>query len=366
MIRLQAGTRIEKTLFGQLHDGRRIDRYRVSNKTGAWIDVSSLGATLLTINIPDRDGKISDVILGFDNPNQYMSDNSYFGGIIGRFANRISNGKVSIHGKYFNLSINDGPHSLHGGKVGFDKRVWESRIVRLESSELLELTLCSPHGDQGYPGNLRVKCSICFDDQNRLTIDYSAETDMTTIINLTHHPYFNLNGQGAGHVRDHYLLIPANFYLPVDDELIPTGAILEASGSMDFRKPKTLDEGLNSDDPQLLFAGGYDHNWVLNNPTFNPGLHLAAKLYSKNTGRALTIKTDQPGIQFYSGNSLSGSIKGKNDVFYQRHAGLALETQHFPDSPNQPGFPSTLLFPGKIYRTRTEWHFDPDVYSNSH
>ena len=173
MVHLQEGTRIEKTLFGQLHDGRRIDRYRFFNKTGAWIDVSNLGATLLSINIPDRDGEISDVILGFDNPNQYMSDNSYFGGIIGRFANRISNSKLVIHGEYFDLSANDGPHSLHGGKVGFDKRVWESRIVRLERSEFLELTLCSAHGDQGYPGNLRVKCCIYFDDQNRLTIDLS-------------------------------------------------------------------------------------------------------------------------------------------------------------------------------------------------
>ena len=366
MIRLQDGIRIEKTPFGRLYDGRCVDRYRITNESGAWIDVSNLGATLLSINVPDRRGLVSDITLGFDNPSQYLADNSYFGGIIGRFANRISNSKMMIDRRYFELSDNDGPHSLHGGKVGFNRRVWASRIVRSASSEFLELEMCSVHGDQGYPGNLQVKCCISFDNQNRLAIDYSAETDMTTIINLTHHPYFNLDGQGAGHIRDHYLSIPANFYLPVDNELIPTGEMLEVSGPMDFRKPKMLGEGLNSDEPQLLSASGYDHNWVLNCLSPCSGLHLAANLYSKKTGRVLTIKTDQPGIQFYSGNSLSDSILGKNDASYQRHAGLALETQHFPDSPNQPSFPSTLLVPGEIYRSRTEWYFDTDVSSNTY
>ena len=348
--------RIMERRFGQLADGSEIRVFRLSNGTGAWIDITPLGGTILGVHVPDRSGKISDVILGFDGPQKYAEPGPFFGGIIGRYANRIAAGKFCIQELCYQLDKNEGENSLHGGFYGFDKRLWSAQVLNDEDGNFLQLFLHSVDGDQGYPGNLSVTAEYRFGKDNRLAIDYFAETDKDTIINLTQHPYFNLDGHGKGDILNHQLFIKADSYLPVDDVFIPTGDLLAVDKVMDFRKPKSIGEHIFAEHAQLKIAQGYDHTWILSGPD-NGGLPIAATLYSKESGRKLSIFTDQPGMQFYSGNHLGITSGGKAGVSYNRYSGVALETQHFPNSPNNKHFPSTILYAGKSYSSRTEWVF---------
>jgi aldose 1-epimerase len=308
------------------------------------------------VHVPDRIGEISDVILGFDGPQKYAEPGPFFGGIIGRYANRIAAGKFCIHELCYQLDKNEGENSLHGGFEGFDKRLWSAKVLNDEDGNFLQLTLHSVHGDQGFPGNLSVTAEYRFRKDNRLSIDYFAETDEDTIINLTQHPYFNLDGHGRGDILNHQLFIKADNYLPVNEIFIPTGDLLAVDKVMDFRNPKSIRDHIFAEHAQLKIAKGYDHTWILSGPD-NCGLPIAATLYSKASGRKLSIFTDQPGIQFYSGNHLSITSGGKSGVRYNRYSGVALETQHFPDSPNNKHFPSTILYSGESYSSRTEWVF---------
>ncbi len=345
--------------FGVLADGSEISVFRLSNGTGAWIDITPLGGTILGVHVPDRIGEISDVLLGFDEPQKYAEPGPFFGGIIGRFANRIAAGKFFIQEFCYQLDKNEGDNSLHGGSKGFDKRLWSARVLNDKNGDFLQLILHSLDGDQGYPGNLSVTAEYRFGKDNRFSIEYSAESDKDTIVNLTQHPYFNLDGHGNGDILNHQLFIRADHYLPVDEVFVPTGDLLVVDKVMDFRNPRNIGEHIFAEHAQLKIAGGYDHTWSLAKSS-GAGLPIAATLYSKASGRKLSIFTDQPGIQVYSGNHLSITSGGKKGVRYDRYSGVALETQHFPDSPNNKNFPSTILYSGERYCSRTEWVFSAE------
>ncbi len=348
---------VKSARFGTLDDGRAVRIYTLTNKSGASVAIMNLGATIVSLRVPDRAGKLDDVTLGFDQPAPYLTQSPYFGAVVGRYANRIKQGQFSLDGHSYKLAINNGPNALHGGLVGFDKRMWQAKTSVSAKAATVTMTLLSRDGDEGYPGQLAVVVTYSFDDANRLTVSYQAKTTKPTVINLSQHSYFNLNGQASGAITDHELTLNASHYTPVDQNLIPTGEIAPVAGTpMDFRSPKAIGRDIALQDQQLLFGLGYDHNWVLDKSGAR-GLQLAASVYAPATGRALIIRTDQPGIQFYSGNFLDGKVKGKGGVSYQHRAGFCLETQHYPDSPNQPGFPSTVLRPGTTYRTTTVFEF---------
>lgn len=354
----QAERKVQVSEFGKTSDGIPIFRYILANKQGVEAVVISFGATLVSLKVPDRAGKSADVVIGYDTVEGYETGKSYFGGTIGRYGNRIARGEFSLDGKVFHLPTNDGPSSLHGGTVGFNKRIWTAVDRSSAGAQILELSYTSADGEEGYPGTLNVKVTYTLPaEANELRIDYTATTDKDTVINLTNHSYFNLSGDTSKEIVDHELLLRAPQFTPVDATLIPTGELRAVRDTpFDFTKLTAIGARINQDDEQLKFGKGYDHNWALE-PTKKGGLQLAAEVFEPTSGRVLEVLTTEPGIQFYSGNFLDGTAKGKGGQLYGHRTGLCLETRHFPDSPNHPSFPSTVLKPGETYRTSTVLRF---------
>ncbi|HEY8474154.1 MAG TPA: aldose epimerase family protein [Natronosporangium sp.] len=350
--------RITKDVFGTLDDGTRVDRYTLTNGD-LRVRIITYGGILQSIEVPDRRGKRANVTLGFDNLTDYVESSPYFGCITGRYANRIAGGQFTLDGETYQLPLNDGPNSLHGGEVGFDKHVWDATPFTTRHTVGLRLTHTSPDGDQGYPGTLETEVVYTL-TRDGIRMDYRATTDQPTVVNLTNHAYFNLAGEGTGTIDNHRLQINADHYTPVDETLIPTGEIAPVRGTpMDFRRPTAIGErNRDGSFEQLVIGRGYDHNWVLNRRDDSyTELELAARVVEPTSGRVLTIHTTEPGIQFYAGNFLDGTLVGTGGNMYRQGDGFALETQHFPDSPNQPNFPSTVLRPGEVYETTTIYQF---------
>jgi aldose 1-epimerase len=356
--------------FGKLKDGSAVDVFTLTNAHGVEIRAITYGGIIQSLKVPDKAGRVGDVVLGFDTIDGYQTDHPFFGAIIGRYGNRIGKAQFTLDGQTYKLAANNGPNHLHGGVRGFDKVLWAGEIVKSERGPAVAFSRTSPDGEEGYPGNLNVRVTYTLTDKNELIVDYEATTDKATPVNLTQHSYFNLAGEGSGTVLDHELMIFADRFTPVDDTLIPTGELAPVEGTpFDFRRlagpgasrsPGRIGARINQDHPQLKNGKGYDHNWVLNRT--GSGLERAALLRDPRSGRHLEISTTEPGIQFYSGNFLDGTIKGKNGHVYRHRSGLCLETQHFPDSPNKASFPSTILKPGQQYRTTTVFTFSAVVY----
>ncbi|MDQ1474106.1 MAG: aldose 1-epimerase [Bryobacterales bacterium] len=348
---LPAATTVKKSEFGKLPDGTTVSLYTLTNAKGMEAKIITRGGVLVSLKTPDRKGAMADVVLGHDTLADYVADRStYFGALIGRYANRIGHATFTLNGTVYKLPKNDGENSLHGGNEGFDKRIWSAKEV----PGGLELTYLSKDGEEGYPGNLTAVVTYKLSDDNRLQIHYTATTDKPTIINLTNHSYWNLRAEGD--ILNHTVMLNADRYTPVDAGLIPTGELAPVAGTpFDFRKPTTPGARINQPDPQLKLGRGYDHNWVLNRN--GNGLSLAARIEDPASGRVMEVYTDQPGIQFYTGNFLNGSVKGKGGKPANLHSAFCFETQHFPDSPNKPQFPSVVLKPGEKYDTTTEFRF---------
>jgi aldose 1-epimerase len=348
--------RVKVKDFGILSDGRKVTEYVLNNKVGTRIAIINLGATISQIQVADKNDDFADIVLGFDNPQQYLTDSSYFGAVVGRYGNRIAKGKFTLDEQCYTLNTNNDENHLHGGILGFNKRLWNGKVSDAYNN-CVTLTLQSQDGDEGYPGTLDVTVTYTLTENNNLVIEYHATTDKATIINLMQHTYFNLAGHNSGDILKHQLSINAKHYTPVNSELIPTGKFASVvNTAFDFTKAKPIGTDIYQGDQQLVFGLGYDHNWVLNS---NAGQlkHAAAKVYDPYSGRTLNVYTDQPGVQFYTGNVLDGSILGKNNTVYKHRNGFCLETQHFPDSPNIPHFPKTHLKPNEIYTSKTIFSF---------
>ncbi|MDH6449839.1 aldose 1-epimerase [Streptomyces sp. SAI-149] len=341
-----------KTLFGRLADGTEVDRWSLENG-GTRLKVLSYGGVVQSLEIPDREGRYANVTAGFDNIEDYVARTPYFGALIGRYGNRIAKGRFTLDGKSHQLSVNDGVNSLHGGTQGFDKRVWDVEPFTKGSDVGLHLYRTSVDGEMGYPGTLEVKVTYTLTRHGDWRIDYEATTDKATVVNLTSHVYWNLGGEGTGTIEDHELRIAASRYTPTDSGLIPTGEPAEVAGTpFDFRKGKAIGRDIRTGHPQLVIAKGFDHNWVLDKGITAEPEHVAS-LRDPHSGRTLKIATTEPGLQFYSGNFLDGTLVGPSGHTYRQGDALCLETQHFPDSPNHPSFPSTVLRPGQQHRTTT-------------
>ncbi len=342
---------IQTESFGQMPDGKQVDLYTLTNPNGLRARITNYGATLVSLEAPDRDGNLTDITLGFDTLDGYLQEHPYFGVIVGRYANRIGKGKFMLEGVEYKLATNNGPNHLHGGIKGFDKVVWKLKDIKAEGDEaFVALSYLSADGEEGYPGNLSCTVTYTLTKDNELKISYEAETDKTTVVNLTNHTYWNLAGQGNGDVLGHEVMLNADKYTPVDKDLIPTGEIKPVKDSpMDFTKPMTIGSRIDQ------VPGGYDHNYVLNSG--GGSLASAARVYEPTSGRVLEIHTAEPGIQLYTGNFLDGSLTGKSGKVYKKHYAFCLETQHFPDSPNKPDFPSVVLKPGQKYSTVTVHKF---------
>jgi aldose 1-epimerase len=335
-------------------DGTVVNVYTLKNASGMEVKAIDYGIRITSLKVPDRAGAFADVVLGFDTLEGYLQDNPYFGAIVGRYGNRIGKGQFTIDGKKYLLAKNNGPNHLHGGLKGFDKVVWSATPVQGQNA--VAFTRTSPDGEEGYPGNLTMKVTYTLTDANELMVDFLATTDKTTPVNLTQHSYFNLAGHGSGSHLDHVVTINADRYTPVDSTLIPTGDLAPVEGTpFDFRKPTAIGARINTDHPQLKMGGGYDHNWVLNRT--GGGQQLAARVLEPKSGRTLEVTTEEPGMQFYVGNFLDGTLKGKGGAVYPHRSGFCLETQKYPDSPNKPNFPTSFLKPGEEYKTRTVFKF---------
>ncbi len=346
--------------FGFTPAGQEVALYSLINATGAVLEITNYGGIVTRLVLPDRNGNKADVVLGFNTLEEYVKDSPYFGCLVGRYGNRIANGEFVLDQKKYTLAKNNDPGGipchLHGGKVGFDKVVWNATPVIENKVAGLKLTYLSRDGEEGYPGNLAVEVWYWWTNENELKIEYRATTDKSTPVNLTHHSYFNLKGEGEGDILGHVLMIKAEKYTPVNNGLIPTGGLAEVQGTpFDFLKPTAIGERINTDYPQLKYAMGYDHNWVLKKAAGK--LEMAATVYEVASGRAMEVWTTEPGLQFYSGNFLDGHLSGKSGKPYQFRDGFCLETQHFPDSPNQPKFPNTILRPGEKYQSTTIYKF---------
>jgi aldose 1-epimerase len=349
--------------FGETPDGTSVTLYTLTNRNGVEARIINYGGIVVSLKVPDRDGNLEDVVLGHDNLEGYLKDNSpYLGALIGRYGNRISRGRFTLNGVEYQLAQNNGENHLHGGLRGFDQMVWQASPVAQASEEAqasgetLELTYLSRDGEEGYPGNLSVTVRYTLTDEDELRIEYAATTDKETILNLTNHSYFNLAGAGRGDILGHEVMINANRFTPINAGLIPTGELASVEGTpMDFTEPATIGSRIGEQYEQLLFGLGYDHNWVLNKD--EGSLKLAARVYARGSGRVMEVYTTQPGMQFYSGNFLDGTIRGKGGKVYRKRYGFCMETQHFPDSPNHPNFPSTILSPGQKYNQTTIYKF---------
>ncbi|WP_148862876.1 aldose epimerase family protein [Marinobacter fonticola] len=355
---------VKRSSFGALPDGRKADLYRIVNANGVEMRVTNYGGIVTSLWTPDASGQFDDIVLGFDNLEGYLSDaymtsNPYFGALIGRYGNRIAGGAFELNGETFELATNNGPNHLHGGDKGFNRELWEAKPFENEQGAGLVLTYASADGEEGYPGKLEVEVTYTLTDNNELAIDYRATTTKATPVNLTQHSYFNLQGEGSGSILDHRLTINADAFTPVDKTLIPTGEIRPVEGTpFDFTKATAIGDRIDNDNQQLAFGQGYDHNFVLDRASAaDDTLVLAARVIEPDSGRVMEVATTEPGIQFYSGNFLDGTLTGKSGSAYKHRSGFALETQHYPDSPNQEGFPSTILEPGETYETRTVYTF---------
>ena len=342
---------ITKSAFGNMPDGTPVDLYTLTNADGLVCKVITYGAAITELHVPDRTGKMGDVVLGFDNLKQYLTESPCFGSVVGRVANRIAKGRFTVDGKEYTLAINNGPNTLHGGLVGFDKIVWQAEAIEGPHGPSVVFTHVSPDGNEGFPGTLSVRMTYTLTNGDEVRFDYEATTDKTTPVNLTNHSYFNLAGKGD--VRDQVLQIKASKFTPGDDGLIPTGVIADvAGGPLDFTQAKPIGRDIRKVPGK---TNGYDHNYVIDGGGKN--LVLAARVYDPATGRSLEVSTDQPGVQLYTANGLNGKIVGKYGWAYGPYAGFCLETQHYPDSVNQPGFPSTLLRPGEKFKSTTIYRF---------
>jgi aldose 1-epimerase len=355
---LPAGAGVTRAAFGTMPDGTPIEVFTIANARGVEVRAIEFGAIIVSLRVPDRAGRSADVVLGYDTLAEYVSKNTpYLGGVVGRYANRIAKGRFTLDGQEYKLATNNGPNHLHGGVKGFDKVAWTGEPVQGPDGPGVALTYTSRDGEEGYPGTLKARVTYTLNDRNELTVDYHATSDKPTHVNLSQHSYFNLSG-GDRSILDHELTIDADRFTPVDETLIPTGDLAPVPGTpLDFRKPTAIGARINDKHVQLLRGRGYDHNFVLNKPKGSAELTHAARLADPVSGRTLDIGTTEPGVQFYSGNFLDGTIKGKNGRVYAQRWGLCLETQHFPDSPNRPNFPSTILRPGAEYRSRTVFTF---------
>jgi aldose 1-epimerase len=330
--------------------GEPVELFTLTNPSGVEVRAITYGGIIVALRAPDRDGRLGDIVLGYDSLAGYLRESPYFGALIGRYGNRIARARFTLDGRSYTLAANNGVNHLHGGVRGFDKVLWTGEPVTTDSTVGVAFTYASPDGEEGYPGTLRARVTYTLTDDGRLIFDYQATTDRATPVNLTQHSYFNL--AGAGDILGHELMIAAGRYTPVDSTLIPTGALAPVDGTaFDFRTPTAIGARIGAGDVQLAHGLGYDHNWVLDRA--DEGLVHAARVVEPTTGRTLDIWTTEPGLQFYSGNFLDGSITGKAGRVYAHRTGFCLETQHFPDSPNQPAFPSTILRPGEEYRSRT-------------
>jgi aldose 1-epimerase len=346
---------LEKAPFGSMPDGTTVDLYTMSNSAGLQAKFANYGAMVVSLLAPDRSGEPGEVTLGFDTLDDYLERSPFFGCIAGRYANRIAKARFTLDGTDYSLANNDGENHLHGGVRGFDKVAWKAEEKSSGNGTGLEFSYLSEDGEEGYPGNLSVQVTYTLTDGGELRIDYRATTDKTTVVNLTNHTYFNLADGGAGDALAHELTIDADLFTPIDSTLIPTGELRSVEGTpLDFREQTAIGARIDQEDEQLRFGGGYDHNWVLNSG--GGRLALAARLVEPGSGRSLEVLTTEPGIQFYSGNFLDG-LKGRGGCVYHKRHGLCLETQHFPDSPSKPQFPSTVLQPGDVYETTTVYKF---------
>jgi aldose 1-epimerase len=338
--------------FGETPDGQPVRRYTLRNRRGVTVRAIDYGGIVTSIETPDRDGCLADIVLGFDALEPYLTGTAYFGALIGRYGNRIARGRFTLDGATYRLATNDGPNHLHGGVRGFDKLVWDVEPFERDDGCGLVLRYVSPDGEEGYPGTLVTTVTYTLTDEDELILDYHASTDRATPVNLTHHSYFNLAGAGSGDVLGQELTIAASAFTPVDASLIPTGEIRQVAGTpFDFRVPTPVGARIDADDTQISIGCGYDHNFVLDRN--GDGLALAARLVDPVSGRTLEIHTTEPGLHLHSGNFLDGSRRGRDGRPYGRRSGLCLEIQHFPDSPNHPGFPSTILRPGETLCART-------------
>src|SRR5712692_3770494 len=345
---------IKKEDFGKA-DGRSVELYTLTNRHGVEAKITTYGGIVVSLKVPDRNGKLDDVVLGFDNLDDYLKGHPYFGAIIGRYGNRIAKGRFTLNGVEYKLAVNNGENHLHGGLKGFDKLVWQARPLRLRNGVGLRLTYLSRNGEEGYPGNLSATVTYTLTDNNELKIDYSATTDKDTVVNLTSHSYFNLAGHGNGDILKHQLVINAGRFTPTDAGSIPTGELRSVKGTpFDFTHATAIGARIGQDDEQLKLAKGYDHNFVLNGRMGT--LRPAAKVFEPTTGRVMEVWTTEPGMQFYTGNYLDGKT-GKGGKVYQFRYGFCLETQHYPDSPNKRVFPTTVLRKGDRYRTSTIYKF---------
>jgi aldose 1-epimerase len=346
---------VSKAAFGRTPEGAAVDVYTLTNASGMEVRAITYGAYVISLRTPDRQGKLDDVVLGFDDLDGYLKSGSHMGSVVGRYGNRIANAKFTLDGKTYPLAANDGVNHLHGGVKGFDRYVWAGEQLQQGEAVGVRFTLVSPDGDEGYPGRLKTAVTYTLTPKNELVVEYEATTDKPTLVNLTQHSYFNLAGQQNGDILDHELQIHADRVTTAGQGLIPTGALASLDGSpLDFRKPARIGARIDQDDPQLKLGRGYDHNYVVNRT--GPGLVPAARLVDAKSGRVMEVLTTEPGIQLYTGNWL-GEEKGKAGRVYPRRSGVCLETQHYPDSPNRPEFPSTVVRPGETYRSKTVFAF---------
>jgi len=356
VLRAQGAVGLKKAAFGKTKDGQPVGIYTLTNTGGMEVAITNYGGVVVSIKAPDRNGKFADVVLGFDTFDAYLNNTPFFGALVGRYGNRIAKARFTLDGHEYHLAANDNGNTLHGGLKGFDKRLWQAKDVSTKEIPALELTCLSKDGEEGFPGNLSVTVTYSLTPKNELKIDYAATTDKDTVLNLTNHSYFNLAGQGERDILSHLMMINADRFTPVDATLIPTGELKSVAGTpLDFRKPTAIGARIDADDQQMKFGRGYDHNFVLNRK--GGELILAARVTEPSSGRVLEVLTTQPGLQFYTGNFLDGTIHGKAGKVYPRRSAFCMETQHFPDSPNQPQFPTAVLKPGEHFQSTTVFRF---------
>jgi len=351
----QAQATVTKAPFGTA-DGQSVDLYTLRNVHGVEAKITNYGGILVSLKVPDRNGKFDDVVLGFNDLDSYLKGHPYFGALIGRYGNRIAKGRFTLNGVEYKLAVNNGENTLHGGIKGFDKVVWTGKEMKTPAGPAVVLTYLSKDGEEGYPGNLKVRVVYTLTNNNEIKIDYSATSDKDTVINLTEHSYFNLAGEGNGDILSHIVTINGNRFLPTDAGSIPTGELRNVKGTpFDFLTAHAIGERINQDEEQLKLGNGYDHTWIINGRAGT--LRLAATAYEATSGRTMQVWTTEPGVQFYTGNFLDGTLTGKSGKIYQRRFGFCFETQHYPDSPNHPAFPTTTLKKGATYRSTTIYRF---------
>ncbi len=349
---------VKKEDWGKTADGQTVDLYTLTNDNGMVVKITNYGGIITELHVPDRDGNMGDVVLGFNTLEEYLAGHPFYGALVGRYCNRIAKGKFTIGDHTYELATNNGLNHLHGGKVGFDKVVWNAEKVALDIGVGVKLTYTSADGEEGYPGKVEVTATYILTNENELKLVFRATTTKPTHVNLTNHSYFNLAGHGSGDILDQKLMINADFFTPADDGLIPTGEIVKVEGTpLDFTKPTAIGERIDSDYEQIVIGNGYDHNFVLNE--FDGTLHLAAKAVDPKSGRVMEVSTTQPGVQLYTSNG-KGQRKGKGGKVYGQHGAFCLETQHFPDTPNVAHFPSTLLRPNEVYEHEIVYTFSAE------